>query len=128
MGLVHDRAALHTQLGHPITWVTLSARIDHVLRGVGWLPPHRDDERPEHGYHACAERIRRDWVGLGTTYSGFKRRGVHGMHLREGRAPPCRTVRRTRDPWSPSEPRHVPVVHAERGREERTARGYHPRI
>ena len=22
---------------------------------------------PEHGYHSCAERVRRDWVGLGTT-------------------------------------------------------------
>ena len=41
--------------------------------------------------------------------------------------PPCLTVCRTRAPWNPSEPRHVPVVHAERGREERTARGYRSR-
>ena len=68
----------------------------------------------------------RDWVGLSTTYSVSPRQGAHGIHLREGRAPPCRTVRRTRAPWSPSEPRHVPVVHAERGREERTARPWLP--
>ena len=49
------------------------------------------------------------------------------MHLRESHAPPCRTVHRTRAPRSPSEPRHVPVVHAEWGWDERTARGYRSR-
>ena len=82
---------------------------------------------PYSAHHARAERAVRDWVGLGSTQSTSKRQGAHGIHLREGRAPPCRTLRRTRAPWSPSEPRHVPVVHAERGREKHGVCGYRPR-
>jgi len=38
-----------------------------------------------------------------------------------------RTVRRTRGPWRPLEPRHVPDAHAGRGREEHGVYGYRPR-
>jgi hypothetical protein len=90
----------------------------------GWRPPY---ERPGHAHHARAERAGRDWVGLGSTYSAFPRQGAHGLHLREGRAPPWRAVRRTRAPRIPLRARHVPVVHAERGREEHGVRSYRPR-
>jgi len=71
---------------------------------VTWGDPlggHRDDGWPQHAHHVRAERAGRDWAGLGTTCSASPRQDAHGLHLREGRAPPWRAVRRTRAPRSP---------------------------
>ena len=79
--------------------------------------------RPPRAGRAC----NRDWMGLSTTYSASPRQGAHGLHLREGRAPPWRAVRRTRAPRSPLRARHVPIVHAERGWEEHRIHDHRPR-
>ena len=44
-------------------------RAVRFARSAGCHPPWRPPtyERPEHGHHARAERVGRDWVGLSST-------------------------------------------------------------
>ena len=69
------RAAPRTQESHPSTLDGLGAHnLIFSTSGAictfrwmpppGWQPPY---ERPEHGHHARAERVGRDWVGLSST-------------------------------------------------------------
>ena len=129
--LVPDGAAPRTQESHPST-----------LDGLG-----AHNERFNWGFPLDATPLGGDYLtsGLSTattrapSVSGVigrllaprrappKRRDTHGLHLREGRAPSWRAVRRTRAPRSPLRARHVPVVHAERGREEHGVHGHRPR-
>ena len=69
--LVPDGAAPRTQESHPSTLGGLGALNERFESRVPlddtppWRPPTY--ERPEHGHHARAERVGRDWVGLGVT-------------------------------------------------------------
>eukprot|EP00964_Phaeocystis_antarctica_P078423 scaffold48784_cov76-Phaeocystis_antarctica.AAC.3 len=72
--LARDRDAPHTQLGHPVMRASLSARLDQVFRGVGWLPPSPRQREAACAHHARAERAERVWVWIGTLYSTSPRR------------------------------------------------------
>ena len=67
--LARDRGAPRTQRGHPDSRVALVTRLDQVSLRC-WMdtsPPRRRDT--PHARDAGAERARRAWVGLSTSYS-----------------------------------------------------------
>ena len=72
--LARDRGAPHTQLGHPVTWAALGARIGQVIGSVGWLTPSPRRRESPHAHHVRDERAERVWVGLGISYSVSPRR------------------------------------------------------